>query len=254
MTERVTAFLRRAAADPRRAELGLYAAHGTYYLFLSLGPLTALLLSLVPYTPLTGRELLGGVLRLAPAALRQLVAAIVDDVMAASPAALPAAAALELWSGARFLGSVVRGVGAIRGGGGGYLRSRALGAAFTAGLALCIAGDLSLLLFGRRLAAAIPALAAVLRLRVALLLAALTLGNTLLYRAAARGGRSGRLVPGAAAAAAGWMLFTRLYSWALERFGLFGVYGSIAAAAASLYWMYGSVYILLLGAWLTAPE
>ncbi len=252
MRERAAAFFRRAAADPRRAELGLYAANGTYYLFLSLGPLTALLMSLVPYTPLTERELLVGVLAHAPAALRQLVTAIVENVLASSPAALPAAAALELWSGARFLGSIVRGVGAIRGGGGGYIRSRALGAVFTAALALCIAGDLTLLLFGRRLAAAVPALAVVLRLRVIILLAALTLGNVLLYRAASRGGGYGRLVPGAAGAAAGWMIFTRLYSWALERFGLFGVYGSIAAVAASLYWMYGSVYILLLGAWLGA--
>ena len=49
------------------------------------------------------------------------------------------------------------------------------------------------------------------------------------------------------------MLFSRAYSWAMERFGLFGVYGSIAAAAASLYWIYVSLYILFAGAWVSSP-
>jgi len=46
-----------------------------------------------------------------------------------------------------------------------------------------------------------------------------------------------------------WLLFTKLYSLALERFGLFGVYGSIAAVIVTLYWAYCSLYILYLGAW-----
>lgn len=244
-------FLRRAAADARFADIGLYAANGAYYLFLSLGPLTALLLALLPYTPLTEQQLLDGVLAYAPAATGLLVSAIVRDVYAASPAALSMSLGVELWSGARFLACVVRGIGAIGDGGRrGYLRTRLAGAALTAALALFILGNLMLLLFGRRLESAFPALGQLMRLRALVFLAGLTGLNLLLYRCASGAGGLRRRAVGAAFAAVMWLAFSRLYSWALERFGVFGVYGSIAGVAVSLYWMYGSLYILFLGAWL----
>lgn len=246
----------RARSDPRRADLGLFAANGSYYLFLSMGPLTALMLSILPYTPVTEQQLLDGVLAQAPTALRQLVYAVVRDIYAGPKAALGLSAALELWSGARFLASVVRGVGAIGGAApGGYFRRRAMGAVYTAALAAFILGNLTLLLFGERLLAlAGPGGGAfwslVLRLRALIFLAGLTAGNALLFCRASGGGRVRDRLPGALVAAAGWLLFSRGYSWALERFGLFGVYGSIAAVSVSLCWMYGSLYILFLGAWL----
>jgi uncharacterized BrkB/YihY/UPF0761 family membrane protein len=77
---------------------------------------------------------------------------------------------------------------------------------------------------------------------------------TLLFSAVCRGQGRGFLshVPGAAAAAAGSLVFSRGYSWAVGRFGLFGLYGSLAILSVSLFWMYGTVYILFFGAWLNA--
>lgn len=254
--EDISRLFQRGRSDPRRADLGLYAANGSYYLFLSMGPLTALLLSILPYTPVTEQQLLDGVLAQAPAALRQLVYAVVRDIYAGSRAALSLSAVLELWSGARFLASVVRGVGAIGGAApGGYFRRRAMGAVYTAALVAFILGNLTLLLFGERLLALTGSGGAglwglVLRLRALIFLAGLTAGNALLFCRASGGGRVRDRLPGALVAAAGWLLFSRIYSWALERFGLFGVYGSIAAVSVSLCWMYGSLYILFLGAWL----
>lgn len=258
----IAAFLRRAAADTRRRDLGLYAANGTYYLFLSLGPLTALLLAALPYTPLTEEQLMSGVLEVAPAAFRRLMQGVVRDVYAGSKAALGLSLLLELWSSARFLASVMRGVTALSGGtAAGYLRRRLLGAAYTAALVLFILGNMMLLVFGQRLLLAAervcPGLMGlwevVLRLRPLIFLMGLTAANALLFRFAS-GKRRGfrRVLPGAVLSAGGWLFFSRAYSWAMERFGLFGVYGSIAAAAVSLYWIYSSLYILFLGAWVTS--
>ena len=260
----IAAFVRRAAADPRRRELSLHAAAGTYYLFLSLGPLTALLLAVLPYTPLSEEQVMSTVLTAAPAAFRRLVQGVVRDVYAGSKTVLGLSLLLELWSGARFLAAVTRGVAALTGGvRAGYLRRRVTGAAYTAVLLAIVLGDLTLLLFGQRLllAAAQSPLAlpglwnAVLLLRPVIFFLGLVTVNILLFRGfpRERGGRR-RVLPGALFSAAGWMLFSRGYSLAMERFGLFGVYGSIAAAAASLYWIYGSLYILFAGAWLSAPE
>lgn len=248
-------------ADPRRGDIGLYAANGTYYLFLSLGPLTALLLALLPYTPLTESALTEGVLSFVPAAFRRLMQGVVRDVYAGSRAALGVSLVLELWSAARFLASVDRSVAALTGGGApGYLQRRLLGAAYTAAMVILLLGDLMLLWFGERLLLAVRQRApaweglwsALVRLRAVLLFAGLTAGNALLFRYIPRRTRRwGQLLPGAVLSAAAWLAFSRLYSWSMERFGLFGVYGSIAAAAASLVWMYGSLYILFLGAWLS---
>ena len=261
-TEAVAAFVRRAANDPRRRELSLHAAAGTYYLFLSLGPLTALLLSLLPYTPLSEEQALTAVLSAAPAAFRRLVQGIVRDVYAGSNAALGLSLLLELWSGAKFLAAVTRGVAALTGGvHAGYLRRRVSGAAYTTALLAAVLGDLTLLLFGQRLLLAAgqvrPALLwlweAVVRLRPAIVFLGLASMNVLLFRGPSRERRSRRAMAAAALTAAGWMLFSRMYSLALERFGFFGVYGSIAAAAGSLYWIFLSLYILFAGAWLSAP-
>ena len=256
----IAAMLRRAAADPRRSELGLYAASGTYYLFLSLGPLTALLLALLPYTLLTEGQLTEEILSAAPPAFRRLMQGVVLDVYAGSRTVLGVSLAAELWSGARFLSAVTRGVAALAGDtGGGYLRRRVRGAVFTLALIGLILGDLILLLFGKRLLTAIAAVrpafggayGLALRLRPVILLLCITAANALLFRYAPTERRRVReVLPWAALSAVGWMLFTRLCSGAMERAGPAGVYGSIAAAAVTLYWSYVSLYILFFGAWL----
>jgi len=260
-TEDVAACFRRAAAYPRRSELSLHAAAGTYYLFLSLGPLTALMLAVLPYTPLSEEQVLGSVLAAAPAAFRRLMQGIVRDVYAGSKAVLGLSLLLELWSGAKFLAAVSRGVASLTGGvRAGYLRRRVTGAAYTVVLLVFLLGDLMLMLFGQRLllaaAQVCPELMglwnAVVRLRPVIFFLGITAVNVLLFRYATRKrGSLRRMLPGAAFSAAGGMLFSRLYSAAMERFGLFGVYGSIAAAVASLYWIYISLYILFLGAWIS---
>lgn len=259
---KITAFVRRAAADPRRKELSLHAAAGTYYLFLSLGPLTALLLAILPYTPLSEQQVLGAVLTAAPAAFRRLVQGIVRDVYAGSKAVLGLSLLLELWSGAKFLAAVSRGVAALTDGvKAGYLRRRVMGAAYTAALLLLTLGNLTLQLFGERLLLAAAQMCPellglwnwVVRLRPGIFLLSLVAVNALLFRFVPREpGGFRRVLPGALFSAAGWLLFSRAYSLAMERFGLFGVYGSIAAAAASLYWIYVSLYILFFGAWMSS--
>lgn len=253
---RLAAFYRRAAGDPLRADIGLYAANGAYYLFLSLGPLTALLLSLLPYTAVTEQRLLDALSAVIPAAFGALVHAVAADVYAAPGAALGLSLAAELWSAAKLLTSVVRGVRELSGAPApGYLRRRLLGAAYTLVLIAFILGNLMLLLFGERLEFAarrrLPALGALfpalLSLRPLILFGGLTAANALLFRCAPGHGRT---LPGAAGAAAAFLIFTRLYSIVLERFGLFGVYGSIAAVLVTLYWAYCSLFILFSGAWL----
>lgn len=55
------------------------------------------------------------------------------------------------------------------------------------------------------------------------------------------------LIPGAAAAAGMWLLFTWLFSLFI-RYANYSTYGSLATIVISLLWMYWCMYIILLGA------
>lgn len=253
-------IFRTVTKDPRSRSIGLYAASGAYYLFLSLGPLVALSLSVLPYTAVSQQRLLDALLPFAPAALGEIIYNIVTDVYAGSLTALGLSLAAELWSAGKFLSGVVGGVGAIVDGTDeGFFRRRVMGALYTLALIGFILANLTLLLFGERLLSWLrdyaPALeqagSFLLRQRAALFFVGLTAVNALLFRYAPRKElKFLPQLPGAAFSAGAWLVFTRGYSFALERFGLFGVYGSIAAVIISLFWMYCSLYILFLGAWL----
>ena len=247
--------LRWAAGEYARADLWLYATSGAYYLFFSLGPLAVVILGLLPYLPCSAQELLDALLGYAPDSFRQMMGSLVTDIYTGSAAALGIGLVTELWSAGKFLGLIMRGVGQIYDGQvfGGYLRRRLLGALYTAILIALILGNLALLLFGERLLYtwADPLLFAVLKLRGLVFFAAVTAINALLFRYVPhRELTFSRQLPGAAFAAAVWLAFSRVYSWAVDRFRFFSVYGGLAIVIISLFWMYCSLFLLFLGAWL----
>lgn len=248
--------LRGLAVRYGQANLSLYSTSGAYYLFFSLGPLIVIILGLLPYLPFTEQELLDTLLQYAPESFRRLVETLVTDIYAGSATALGIGLVTELWSAGRFLALVMRGVGQIYDGRSwdGYFRRRLLGAAYTAILILLILANMGLLLFGGRLLSRqqyMPLLHILLRSRGLLFFALVTLVNALLYcHIPHRKLHFRQQLPGAAFAAAAWLAFSSIYSWAVERFRFFSVYGGLAIVIISLFWMYCSLYLLFLGAWL----
>lgn len=247
--------------DPLRQDIGLYATSGAYYLFLSLGPLIVLLLSILPHTPLGEAQVMELLLGYTPEAFRQLVYMIISQVYIGSATALGLSLAVELWSAGKFISSLIRGIGELYNSYRvtGFIRRRLIGALYTLGLILFILLNLILRLFGESLLGLakehIPSLTgmldAVLAMRWPVFLVGLTLVNTLLFCLVPRPHQPFlRQLPGAALAAVSWLVFSNLYSLLVERFEFFSVYGSLAIIILSLFWMYCSLYILFLGAWL----
>ena len=61
--------------------------------------------------------------------------------------------------------------------------------------------------------------------------------------------RLGQLLPGAVLAAAGWMIFSQLYSFYIDHFSNYtSLYGSLTAIVLMILWLYFCMYILLFGA------
>ncbi len=255
--------LRWAANEFSRANLWLYATSGAYYLFFSLGPLVLIFLALVPYLPISEPELMALLTDYAPPQLQQLIEELVSGLYDRSAMALGLGLVVELWSAGKFLSLVMRGVGQIYDGGpyGGYLRRRLMGALYTLALVVLVLANLILLFFGERLfKAVLPGedvfWAVLLRSRSLVFMAAVTVLNALLFRYVPRRELAFKKhLPGAAFSAVVWLAFSRVYSWAVDRFRFFSVYGGLAIVIISLFWMYCSLYILFLGAWLnTLPD
>ena len=50
----------------------------------------------------------------------------------------------------------------------------------------------------------------------------------------------------------GWYVFPKLYSLLIGHLGNFSIYGSLSFIVISMFWMYYSIYILFLGAYINA--
>ena len=260
MEARASEKLRGAAARFGRADLWLYAASGTYYLFFSLGPLAVVILALLPWLGISQEQLAETLLHFAPAPFREMIGSLAADIYTGSPVALAIGLAAELWSAGKFFSLLMRCVSRIYDGGehGGFLRRRLMGSIYTAAVILLILGNLALLFFGERWlvsAGYVPrgaGLWAILLLcRVILFFLVVTGLNGLIFKTVPQRELTFRdQLPGAAFAAASWLAFSQIYSWAVERFRFFSIYGGLAIVIISLFWMYCSLYLLFLGAWL----
>lgn len=253
--------LRVTLRDPVLTDISLFATSGAYYLFLSLGPLLVLMLSIVPYTPLTEDQVLNMLLEFAPDAFRQLIDTIVSQVYTGSFTALGLSLLVELWSAGKFFSSLMRGIGEIYDGSRftGFFRRRIYGALFTLILILLILISILLTVFGesalRLVETYVPPLAhpirLILRLHWPVFLVGMTLVYALMFRFIPKNSiRFPAHLPGAFLAALGWLGFSQLFTLLAERFQFFSVYGSLAIIILSMFWMYCSLYILFLGAWL----
>lgn len=246
-----------------RAHVGVFAASCTFYLFLSLVPLAILFLCLLPYTSLTQGLILKPLLEFAPSQFGQLIQNIVNEVYAGSLSALSLSLVVELWSASKFFACLAQGVGEIYDGyqEQSFLGMRLHGVLYTGLLILFVILDFSIVVFGDHLAQLLsrhlPYYAglwqALLRLRGFIFIGYLTLYNALLFKTLPRTKlKFKQQLPGAAFSAVVWFIFSKLYSLAVDLFHMFGIYGNLTMIVISMVWIYYSMFILFLGAYLNA--
>ena len=260
MKSKLSLLIRHIADDPVRSRIGLHSAAGAYYLFLSLGPFIALLLALVPHLPIPETRLPELLLAHTPEVFRQMVYLILSQLYAGSLAALGLSLAAELWSAGKFFSGLLHGLAEIYGADRlpGFFRRRAAGVLYTLALLVFIVCGLVLRLCGETLLSVVrsrfsglnPLLETLIPMGKLLFPLVLLGGCTLLFSSVSRRKFPFLLqLPGAAMAVGGWLLFSRVYSFLVEQFRFFSIYGSLAIVFLSLFWMYCSLYILFLGAW-----
>ena len=242
---------------------GAYAAQAAYFFVLSLIPIFLLLLTMVQFTPVTQNDVMEAVLQVFPDTVAPLIRGIVIQVYSQSGGIIPFTVIVALWSAGKGVLSVTSGLNCIYANTETrnyiYLRLRA--SLYTIIFLAAIMLSLVLSVFGNSISVILyqhlPFLSRVvdfiIRIRTFVSLIVLTVFWDLVYKFLPnRKNRAKttlrRQLPGALFTACGWLLISFVFSMYLDIFtGFSSMYGGFTTFILIMLWLYGCMYIILLG-------
>lgn len=252
--------LKRVARFFSECNISTNAASASFFIVLSIFPLTALVLSLLRYLPVGPEDLLGILENVLPAIVVPLVRYLFNDLYSSNVLAVVSLTVVTaMWSASRGVFDLLNGVSRIMGEEEhrGYFHRRLTAIAYTVFLVLAVLLTLGLQVFGKTLLGVVARwdvrvfrfLSDLLRLRVVFTAALLALMFMPMYAIfPSRRMRLRDVVPGAVVASVGWLAFSYLFSIYVDYGGGSRFYGSMAVAMLSLLWLYICMCILFYGA------
>lgn len=235
-----------------------YASSCAFFIFLSLIPMIMLLLAILPYTPVDPELLTKWVLEEFPAGTGSFIVSILEEVSNRSIGLISVSAVMTLWSAGKGINSLIAGFNAIdrtfdkRNG----LWVRVIACLYTL---VFLAGVLLMLIvvvcgkFIREVSTgAFPRLAGafevMLHFRTLISIGVLSILFMLCYSLLPYKKHKFReQFPGAVLAATVWTGYSYLFSFYINRFGAFSMYGSLTAIIILMVWLYMCMYFLFLG-------
>ncbi|MBE6977993.1 MAG: YihY/virulence factor BrkB family protein [Ruminococcaceae bacterium] len=249
----VSAFLK-----PMR--IPLHSAYTCFFLILSLFPGLLLLLGLLRYTQIGVDELIGLLAGWVPESLLPTLQALAAaSYRHSSSVVVSISAVAALYSASRGMFGILGGLHAVYDTGRekGYWRRKAVSMVYTAAFLLLLTATLVLHIFGNAILDYLwmtthPTLMTLLQLvdfrGLFLLLLLSSLFGAMYALLPGRRNRLRACLPGATAAALGWLLFSRLFSVYVEHFTTYtNIYGSVYALALGMLWLYFCICIFFYG-------
>lgn len=238
-----------------------YAASTAFFIFLSLVPMLMVICTMIPYTPLTEENLTRALTDVTPNQIDPLVTNLIHDVYQRASSILPLAALVMIWTAAKGLMALMRGLNVINGvqEHRNYFVVRFIAALYTVVMLIATVISLVIMVLGSRLVdvilARIPQLKVLFSLIVNLRFFFSWIVLTLLFAAVytyvpSRKLRFREQIPGASFTAVVWSVFSWGFSIYLNLSRSFSIYGSLSLIIIAMIWMYFCMYIILVGAYL----
>lgn len=238
----------------------LYAANAAFYIILSLLPTVMLIVCLVPLIGFSGEDLIVLFEGLVPDVLSPLLVRIIHDLSANSTGILLSVSAIfAVWSSSSGVYCIQLGLNAIYGlrENRSYLHRRLLCVVYMLFLILALVLTMVVHGFGQDLSGffanhnvpVLRFLGSVIQFRGLILFLLLSLLFTAMFCVFPnRKLRPSAALPGAALAAAGWLLFTQLFSLYAKNVSNQSVlYGSLSIVTLGMLWLYICISILFYG-------
>lgn len=241
--------------------ISAYAASTAFFIFLSLVPMLMVICTMIPYTPLTEENLTRAITEVTPDQIDPMVTELIRDVYQRASTILPLAALVMIWTAAKGLMALMRGLNAIndvpehRN----YFVVRFVAAIYTVVMLIATVISLVIMVLGSKLVdvilARIPQLEVLFSLIVNLRFFFSWIVLTLLFAAVytyvpSRKLRFREQIPGASFTAVVWSVFSWGFSIYLNYSSSFSIYGSLSLIIIAMIWMYFCMYIILVGAYL----
>ena len=227
--------------------ISAYASSAAFFTFLSLIPMLLLLISAIPYTPITKATLMMFVTKILPQNMEPLSVSIIDEVYEKTGTALSLSILATIWSAAKGMLALIRGLNTVNGvkERRNYIFLRLRACVYTVIMMIMILILLILVVFGERivdlLTASFPNITYMFRLLVGwrwiVVVASMALLICAIYTFLPNEkNRFLREVPGAVMVSICWYIFS--------------TYGSLTTVIIIMLWLYMCFYIMLLGAFI----
>ena len=243
----------------RKQNISAHAASIAFFFFLSIVPMLITICTIIPYTPLTEEDLVMAVTDLTPEIVDPLAESLISDVYNQSAGILSVALIATIWSAAKGVMALMRGLNAVndvdekRN----YLFIRGVASLYTVVMLIAVILSLFFMVFANQLVNLalhrIPNLKRVvgfaMNFRFILVWVILSLLFAAIYTYVPDAKLSFReQVPGAVFAAVVWSVFSWGFSLYVTWGNTYGIYGSLSIIIIVLLWMYFCMYIILIGA------
>ena len=244
-----------------RKNINVFASSTAFFLFLSLIPMLILLCAIIPYTTLTEANLMSFATEISPDMLDSLVISIIADVYDKSAGVLSVAAIATVWSAAKGMLGMIRGLNEINDvkENRNYIVLRSIACFYTLLMLAVILISLIVMVFGNVLVDALirrlPQIKKIfdflMNFRLLFSLLIMTIGFAMIYAYIPNKKLKLRLqIPGAVFSALLWSIFSWGFSIYVGKINNFSTYGNLAAIVISMLWMYMGIYIIMIGAYI----
>ncbi|WP_099468301.1 YihY/virulence factor BrkB family protein [Konateibacter massiliensis] len=253
-------FLRKLKED----HINAYAAQTAYFLILSFIPFIMLLLTLIRYTPVTKADLLTTAVDILPSSIDPMVISIVDEVYNKSGAIISISAIAAVWSAGKGVMAIIQALNTINDveERQGYVIVRLRAAFYMIIFVVAVVLSLIIVVFGNKILLIIERQYPLVSTLTGLLgqvknfavLGVLTLLFWIMFKFIPwKKAKRTKQLPGAVIASVAWTLFSYGFSIYIDvSAGFSNMYGSLTTIILVMLWLYGCMYIMLVGAEINA--
>ncbi len=261
MIRRLYRFGNTLSKDMRKQNISSYAASIAFFFFLSVVPMLMVICTIIPYTPLTERNLVELVTDVTPDMIDSLAESLIREVYEKSAGIMSIAIIATIWSAAKGVMALMRGLNAVNGveEERNYFVVRIIASFYTIVMLIVVILSLFIMVFGNQLVSLIlhrmPKLQEVVSFAMNFRFIVVWVVLTLLFAVIYTYVPDERLkfreqIPGAAFSAVVWSIFSWGFSMFLNYNDSYGIYGSLSIIIIALLWMYFCMYIIMIGAYL----
>ncbi len=249
------------SAQMKKQNISAHAASIAFFFFLSIVPMLIMICAILPYTPLTEENLVKAVTDVVPDMAIPLTESLISDVYDRSAGVMSVAIIATIWSAARGVLALMRGLNAVNGveEKRNYFVVRAIASLYTVVMLIVVILSLFINVFGNQLVNLalhrFPLLQDIVTFAMNFRFMVVWVVLTVLFAAIYAYVPDERLkfkeqIPGAAFAAVVWSVFSWVFSIYINYSNSYGIYGSLSIIIIILLWMYFCMYIVMVGAYL----